>query len=134
MNFVTTVVYWGALHKVVILKPEFQGDDKEFVRFARLYVVHSVPFVVCIFNTYLTNSVLSMKLMKVIWIFCPVFGFMNYLATIKSGKAVYWIMPWDPIHESVLVVFGIIAATSLMYILFVKIDEFCKYEYLINAL
>jgi len=137
MNFVTMTAYWSVLHEVVLQLPEFVdevGDDKWFARLARLYVVHIVPGVVCLLNTYCTNSVLSSKLLKVLWAFSTIFTLSNFVATMKSERPVYWFLPWDPVHESILICLGMTAATSLIYFLFMKIDEFCKYQYLINAL
>ena len=50
----------------------------------------------------------------------------NLIQTKVSGKPVYTFMPWDPISETAMLVAGMIAGFTVVYFIFVKIDEHVK--------
>lgn len=88
-NFVTVTVYWSLIYQEIYLL--FKDN---FIALTQQQLVHSIPAVVCFINTLLTNSVLSLKLLKPILIIGAFYFFINFIATKQSGMPIYSFLDW----------------------------------------
>lgn len=94
------------------------------------WLVHSVPATTCMVNTYLTNCVLSRRLLRPLQLIGVVYLAINFCQTKVLGEPVYKFLHWQD-TSSLVLVSGLLFAFSLLYIAFCKMDEFIKYESLL---
>ena len=85
----------------------------------------------CLCNSYLTNCVLSITLLRPLIAIGVVYLAINFAQTKVLGEPVYKFMRWDDINTSCALVFGLIWCFSVMYVAFCKMDAYVKYESLL---
>ena len=95
-NFLTTFVYWFLLHKEYAV--EFQG---QYLELSQLVIVHSVPLLVCLINTYTTNAMFSRSFQSILDILFVVFSFHNMVVTKMKGEPIYWFLTWETMETPI---------------------------------
>lgn len=124
-NFVTVTVYWTLIHQEI-----YQEFKDNFIALTQQQLVHSLPAVVCFINTLLTNSVLSLKLLKPILIIGAFYLFINFIATKYKGIPLYSFLDWKS-SESFVIASGMLFSFGAVYFVLCKIDEGLKHDSLI---
>lgn len=123
MNFITMVVYWGAIHPECLVK--FGGSDLDLA--LRCYLCHIIPGVVCLANSWLTNSKMSIKFLPGLLVFGLLYLVLNYFETKKAGKPVYHFLTWEG-PDSLFIVAAMMAVFSILYFGLCWIDGWVKHE------
>lgn len=125
LNIIVTSVYWTLLNPntVIVYK------DQLMILFEQ-WLVHSVPLLTCMTNTYLTNCVLSRRLLRPLQAIGMIYLGINFCQTKVLGEPVYKFLNWQD-TSSLVMVFGLLFSFSLTYIAFCKMDEYIKYESLL---
>lgn len=123
MNVVTVSVYWSLIHDHCLVK--FAGNELDIN--VRCYIVHIIPGLACLGNTYLTNSKLSPRFVPGLVAFGIFYAALNFVATKQSGKPLYPFLTWEGI-DSVLIIAAMITVFSLFYLVLCWIDGRLKHE------
>lgn len=123
MNCVTVFVYWALLHDDCLVK--FGASDRDIA--IRCYMSHTIPGIVCLGNTWLTNSKLSPRFISGLIVFGLFYAVMNYRETKRSGKPVYPFLTWEG-FDSILIIAAMIFVFSLFYLLLCWIDGLVKHQ------
>jgi len=128
MQIVVTSVYWSLMHEGLMKK--YEGKLKQQI--VNGYLIHIIPQIICFSNAYMTNTVLSSKLLKIVVIGGVFFSINNCASTLMRGKPVYPILPWDSMN-SVYFCIVLLIATSTLYGAMCKLDEYLKQDSLIKV-
>ena len=75
MNMVVVVIYWAAIHSVII-------DTMEGWERWHQYYVHSTPAIVFFINFLITDVKINVKHMRIIPFVTTIYAYINYNATI----------------------------------------------------
>ena len=122
MNIVTVSVYWIIIHKENM--KELEGQQLPIFQ---QYIVHVVPAFCCWFNAFISNIVLSRKVLVPLVQFGAFYMFTNFVQTKKSGKPIYSFLPWTDLNSPLLVIVLMIGF-SFVYIGLCKFDEYLKWD------
>ena len=90
-------------------------------------MVHLVPGVAWVVNSLITNTILHRGILKFICVLTVIYSSVNFVATKSRGVPIYDFMHWESI-ETPLVILGILAAFSIIYLGLVSIDEKLKWQ------
>lgn len=128
MNFVVTSIFWTLLNPNTVIV--YKGQTMILVE---QWLVHSVPAISCVINTYMTNCVLSRTLLRPLQFIGVVYLAINFCQTKALGEPVYKFLHWED-TSSLVLVGGLLLGFSLIYIAFCKMDEVLKYETLLRKI
>ena len=84
-------VYWPLIHSVNMQKPEYQYPLPQYYI---SYLIHTVPFAASVYNFCTVDAVLKPNHIIAVLPLEAAFLFINYNATIASGKPLYWFLDW----------------------------------------
>ena len=87
--------------------------------------VHVVPAVACLWNAYLTNTVLSRKMVRPFLMTACLYLSINFCQTVATGEPVYSFLTWKGIETPIYCTFMLIVFSGA-YLLMCSADEFCK--------
>ena len=90
-------------------------------------MVHLVPGVAWVVNSLITNTILHRGILKFICVLTVIYSSVNFVATKSRGVPIYDFMHWESM-ETPLVILGILAAFSIIYLGLVSIDEKLKWQ------
>ena len=119
-NVVTVTVYWPVIHPVKILE-----HMDEPLRYYDLYIVHSVPGMVALVNTLITNCLLHRRVDKWILYLSVVYCSVNCIQTKIRGKPLYHFLTWES-FDSVLIAAGLALGFAFVYFGLCLLDEMAK--------
>ena len=90
-NIIVMSVYWPLIHSVNMQKPEYQYPLPQYYI---SYLIHTVPFAASVYNFCTVDAVLKPNHIIAVLPLEAAFLFINYNATIASGKPLYWFLDW----------------------------------------
>ena len=122
MNFIVVVIYWSAIHPKSIEKHRADGP---YAKVICQYCVHSLPAIVCLINSYLTNCVLMRNMVKPITILSLAYSVINCIGTKMNGAPIYDFLHWDSAETSIAVA-AFIVLFNLFYLGLCFVDELVK--------
>ena len=116
-NSVVTSIYWTLIHHVSM--KQYEGQT---ARIVQQYLSHSVPAMVCLINTLITQTVMTSSLLIPLQVVAVIYNFINFCQTKIGGKPIYDFMTWDPIQNTAGFVIVLIGVFSAFYVLLCKMD------------
>ena len=121
-NFVVVSIYWPVIHPKTIGKHRADGP---YAKVLCQYCVHTIPAIVCLINSSMTNCVLHRNMIKQITAIAVTYAIVNFVGTKAQGKPLYHFLHWDSM-ETPLLIAAIIAGVNMVYLAICMMDEFFK--------
>ena len=122
MNFIVVSVYWPVIHPKTIEKHRVDGP---YAKVLCQYCVHTIPAIVCLINTYLTNCVLIRNMLKPLTIIMVTYGTINFIGTKISGAPIYHFLHWESAETPILITV-LIGVFNCVYLGLCFVDELIK--------
>jgi hypothetical protein len=116
------LVYWTLLHEECLVTYRELGGD---IAVAHTYIVHSVPALAILINFLLTDVVIKTSHYKVLVWIALVFGFANYVATLKNKEPIYWFLTWEDWKSPAFIV-ALATVVSVMFVILGKVSWIIK--------
>ena len=122
-NCVSFPIYWILIHDEVTYLIKYT----ERWKYAQQIINHLLPPACCLIHTYLTNCVLTRKLIKHILLGGLSYLSLDYFYVKVTGDTVFWFLHWDTMETPI---FGItlVLGFGFVYILVCGLDEIVKEE------
>ena len=122
-NCVSFPTYWILIHDEVTYLIKYT----ERWKYAQQIINHLLPPACCLFNTYLTNCVLTRKLIKHLLLMGLAYLVLDFLYVKVTGDTVFWFLHWETMETPI---FGIslVLGFGFVYILVCGLDECVKEE------
>ena len=92
-----------------------------------MIINHTVPQLVCVMNTMITNCCLTRKIIKPLLILGCAWIVIDCIQTLIMGEPVFSFLTWDGI-ETPLAAIGMVLWFGFAYILLCSLDESMKAE------
>ena len=92
-NLVVVALYWSLIHRKTIVK--YKNDGGPYVRVVCQYAVHSIPAIVGLANTIITNSLMSARLIPPIVGIGVIYMLVNFITVKMSGEPIYDFLTWE---------------------------------------
>ena len=125
-NFVVMSIYWSILHREQV-RIHYNDPGVGHGRVIHLCLVHSLPGITCLVNSYITNCRLKQGFWKLVCVFLIVYGAFVYTFWKITGRIQY---PFIDFNKSQIIAFRNMGAIGLFacafYLIFFQIDHNLK--------
>ena len=122
MESIVLLAYWSLLHKSSLEIYRRIGGETAVVH---TYLIHSLPALALLVNFLLTDLVIKASHCKMyVWL-ALVFGYANYVATIRNGEPIYWFLTWED-WKSPAIIVAIAVVVSAMYLILAHLSWIIK--------
>ena len=122
MNSITVPVYWILLHEDAMANEEFAGY---WDRQAHMYFVHIVPGLFFMINWMLGDVVFAASHILIFLPIIFVYVYVNYIETMKRGKALYNFFDWPNDFNGAIR--NLLILTAIFTVYFLALAKFTRY-------
>lgn len=117
-NLVVVVMYWNFIHHLKIGSYIEEGDMTKVVC---QYMVHIVPGVCCLIHSWMTNCLLSMRVLVPLLFFSSIYLSLNFCVTKIEGKPLYPFLTWESV-ETLYICLAMLGGFSIVFYILCVID------------
>ena len=119
-NIVVISVFWSLLYNEAI--EDCKGDKWEIFN---VYYAHIVPGASTFINFMISDAVLRRGHVKMVVGISRIYGYVNYIETLKRGKPLYWFLDWKD-EKSIIIYSFLIFIFSLFWFALAYMTEIIK--------
>ena len=114
LNVFVMVIYWSLVHEVEMKDPIFINN--KYKRW-HMYVVHIIPALFFVINVAISDVLLIKKHVLLYLIPGVLYAYVNYLATLKAGKPLYFFIDWiNDFDGAIKITVGLNAAVIFVFV------------------
>tara|TARA_B110000285_G_C14946760_1_gene524705 strand:+ start:404 stop:895 length:492 start_codon:yes stop_codon:yes gene_type:complete len=122
-NLAVFLIYWILIHPEISAKYKYEEPLKYF----QMILNHTVPQLVCVMNTMITNCCLSRKIIKPLLLLGCIWIVIDCIQTHIMGEPVFSFLTWETL-ETPMAAIGMVLWFGFAYIILCSFDESVKAE------
>ena len=126
-NLITTVVYWGYLHPLMMVNEDFLGNQ---IRCYHAWFVHSAPGLFFLINWTMSDIIMKARHFFLMIPFGIMYAFTNYRITMDTKEPTYPFMDWiEDFDGTVRNLTILVSFLFIVYVVLARISQAIKQDF-----